>query len=213
MRLPSGITVPPFLNAGDRRDGWQRFLTPLNYHIAGAVALLLLCMFFAARLLLLSGSTGTAGDEAIVTAQARVVAAELAARPLRGLDTKLQASDAEAVRFYEGRLPYAYSDVAAQLGALAKRDSVRLSRASYVQSLPGDGVTELRIDASVSGEYRSLAQFINGVERDRSFFLIETLALSGAQNGLVNLQLRIGTYIREPMPVYAAAQAQNGAQP
>ena len=213
MRLPSGVTVPPFSNAEDRRQRWQRVMTPLNYHIAGAVVLLLLCLYLAVRLLLLSGNTGSAGDEAIVTAQARVAAAELAAKPLRGVDTKLQASDAEAARFYQDRLPYAYSDVAAQLGALAKRDNVRLSRASYVHSLPADGVTELRIDASVSGEYRSLAEFINGVERDRSFFLIENLALSGAQNGLVNLQFRIGTYIREPMTGFVAVQAQNGAQP
>ena len=146
-----------------------------------------------------SSNTGAAGDEAIVAAQARVAAAELSAKPLRGVDTKLQASDAEAARFYEDRLPYGDSDVAAQLGALAKKNNVRLSRASYVHNLPADGVTELRIDASVTGEYRSLAQFINGLERDRSFFLVENLALSGAQNGLVNLQMRIGTYIREPM--------------
>ncbi len=208
MRLPSGITVPPFGNAEDRRERLQNLATPLNYHIAAAVALLLLCIYFGVRLLLLSGNTGSAGDEAIVAAQARVAAAEISARPLRGVDTKLQTSDAEAARFYQDRLPYAYSDVLSQLGALAKRNNVRLSRASYVQALPTDGVTELRIDASVSGEYRSLAQFINGLERDRSFFLIENVALSGAQNGLVNLQLRIGTYIREPMLTTNTVQAQ-----
>jgi type IV pilus assembly protein PilO len=213
MRLPSGITVPPFGNAEDRRDRLQSLLTPLNYHIAGAVALLLLCIYFGVRLLLVSGNTGTAGDEAIVNAQARVTAAELSAKPLRGVDTKLHESDAEAGQFFHDRLPYADSDVAAQLGALAKKNNVRLSRASYVHSLPAEGVTEMRIDASVTGEYRSLAQFINGVERDRSFFMIENLALSGAQNGLVNLQLRIGTYIREPMPTGAAVQAQTGGQP
>lgn len=213
MRLPSGITVPPFSNMADRRNRLQGLLTPLNYHIAAAVALLLLCLYLAVRLLMLGTNTGAEGDQAVVAAQARVVAAELSARPLRGVDTKLQASDAEAARFYGDRLPYGDSDVAAQLGALAKRDNVRLSRASYVHSLPADGLTEIRIDASVTGEYRSLAQFINGLERNRSFFLIENLALSGAQNGLVNLQMRIGTYIREPMPTYAAAQAQNGAQP
>jgi hypothetical protein len=208
LRLPSGITVPPFGNAEDRRERLQNLATPLNYHIAAAVALLLLCIYFGVRLLLLSGNTGSAGDEAIVAAQARVAAAEISARPLRGVDTKLQTSDAEAARFYQDRLPYAYSDVLSQLGALAKRNNVRLSRASYVQALPTDGVTELRIDASVSGEYRSLAQFINGLERDRSFFLIENVALSGAQNGLVNLQLRIGTYIREPMLTTNTVQAQ-----
>ncbi len=211
MRIPSGVTVPPFLSAEDRRGRFQNLLTPLNYSIAAVGLLVLLCSYFAVRLLLLSGNTGNAGDEAIVNAQALVAAAELAAKPLRGVDSKLQTSDAEADRFYRDRLPYADSDVAAQLGALAKQSHVRLSRASYVHAPSADGVTELRVDAAVTGEYRSLAQFINGLERDRSFFLIENLVLSGAQNGLVNLQMRIGTYIREPMPAYAAAQ--NGAQP
>ena len=181
-------------------------LSQLNLHIAGVSALALLCLFFGGRLLLLSASTGTQGNEAIVAAQGRVAAAELSSRPLRGLDTKLQASDEQAARFYADRFPYAYSDVLAQLGALAKHTDVRLSRASYVQALPLDGVTELRIDASVAGGYRNLAEFINALERDRSFFLIENLALSGAQNGLVNLQMRIGTYLREPMATYTPTQ-------
>ena len=49
--------------------------------------------------------------------------------------------------------------------------------------------------------------------RNKSFFLIESIGLSGSQNGLVNLRLRLGTYLREPMPGYATAQAVNGAQP
>jgi hypothetical protein len=71
-------------------------------------------------------------------------------------------------------------------------------------------VTELRIDGSVQGDYVSVAHFINAMERSKSFFLIENLALTGAQGGLVNLQLRIGTYIREPMPL---VQQATGAQP
>jgi type IV pilus assembly protein PilO len=208
MRLPSGITVPE-----DRREAIAGALSPLNLHAAAAAALLLLCLYFGVRLVMVSGSTGTAGDEAIVAAQSRVAAAELAAKPLRGVDQKLQASDEEAAKFYKERLPYAYSDVAAQVGVLAKDSNVRWSRASYVQATTTDGATELRIDGSVSGDYRSLAHFINALERSKQFFLIENLALSGAQNGLVNLQMRIGTWIREPMPAYATAQTQSGAQP
>ncbi len=200
MRLPSGITITE-----DQRKRLTAALSPVNLHMAGAVALLLLCIYFGVRLFMLSGSTGVAGDEAIVVAQSRVAAANLAAKPLRGVDGKLAASDEEAQKFYKDRLPYAYSDVATQLGALAKASNVRLSRASYVRAASANDVTELRIDASVAGDYRSLAEFINGLERSKSFFLVENLALSGAQNGLVNLQLRIGTWIREPMPLLSDA--------
>ncbi len=212
MRLPSGITVPGFSPNRGKRD-LREVLSPFTLHIAAAAILLLLCVYFGYRLIAVSGSTGSRGDDAIAAAQTRVTAAELAAKPLRGVDTKLSASDAEAAQFYRDRLPYAYSDVAAQLGAIAKRTGVRLSRASYVQAAPENGVTELRIDASVSGEYRALAEFINGLERSHVFFLIENLSLSGAQNGLVNVQMRLGTYLREPMAVSASAQAGNGGQP
>jgi hypothetical protein len=213
MRLPSGITVPGGGMNDARRESLRNALSLVNLHVASAAALLLLCLYFGVRLFLVSGNTGTQGDEAIVIAQSRVAAAEIAARPLRGVDTKLGESEAEAVRFYEGRLPYAYSDVAASIGAIAKTTNVRWSRASYVQTVPTNGVTELRIDGSVSGEYRNVAEFINAVERSKSFFLIQNLALSGAQGGLVNLQLRIGTYLREPMPGFASAQAAAGSQP
>ena len=209
MRLPSGITVPGFTSTGEKRMLRETF-SPVVLHAIAAGLPLLLCIYFGVRLLALSGSTGNSGADAIAAAQARVTAAELAAKPLRGVDAKLSASDAEAARFYADRLPFAYSDVAAQLGVVAKRTNVRLSRASYVQAVPENGVTELRIDAAVTGEYRALAEFINGLERSHMFFLIENLALSGAQNGLVNVQMRLGTYIREPMNAPAAG---SGAQP
>jgi len=208
MRLPSGMTV-----SDEQRNQLKGLASPLNLHFAGVAALVILCLYLGVRIFLVSGNTGAAGEEAIVVAQSRVAAAEIAAKPLRGVDSKLAASQDDAAKFYEQRLPYAYSDVATQLGALAKKNNVRLSRAGYTQAAPANGVTELRIDASVSGEYRSLAEFINGLERNKSFFLIENVALSGAQNGLVNLQMRIGTWIREPMPTYAAAQATGGSQP
>lgn len=206
MRLPSGVTI-----SNERRERLQQAVSVLNLHVAAAVLLLLVCLYFGIQILLISGSTGAQGDEAIATARSRVAASEVSARRLRGVDAKLQASDTEAARFYRDRLPYAYSDVAAQLGAVAKRTGVRLSRASYVQAVPENGVTEVRIDAAVTGEYIAVARFLNGLERNSSFFVIENVALSGAQNGLVNLQMRIGTYLREPVSGAAAVPA--GARP
>ena len=207
MRLPSGVTI-----SNERRERLQKAISVLNLHVAAAGLLLLLCLYLGVRLFLLGSSTGAQGEAAIAAARSRVAASEASARRLRGLDAQLQRSDTAAARFYRDRLPYAYSDVAAQLGAVAKRTGVRLSRASYVQSLPDNGVTEVRIDAAVTGDYSAVAHFINGLERDPSFFLIETVALSGAQNGLVNLQMRIGTYLREPVST-AAASPTAGARP
>jgi hypothetical protein len=59
------------------------------------------------------------------------------------------------------------------------------------------------MDASLSGEYAPLMHFINGMERSKTFFFISGLTLTGQQGGLVNLRLRLITY----MP------AANGSQP
>ena len=51
------------------------------------------------------------------------------------------------------------------------------------------------MDASLSGEYAPIMHFINGLERSKTFFLINGLTLTGQQGGLVNLRLRLNTYL------------------
>ena len=48
------------------------------------------------------------------------------------------------------------------------------------------------------GTNTQLIHFINDLERDKNhvFFIINTLTLSGQQGGLVNLRLRMTTYLR-----------------
>jgi len=201
-------------------DQAMNWLSPLNLHLAGAALLLIVNLYLLVHIALVWSSSGSAGEDALVTARSEQIAAEIAARPLRGLDGKIAQSSSDADKFYSGRLPFAYSNVAAELGALKTKYNVRLTRVQYLQQVPANGVTEVRMDAALTGDYRSLAGFINALERDRSFFLISAIGLTGQQSGLVNLRLRITTYLREPMPLAptnaagqnAAAQNNGGAQ-
>ena len=52
------------------------------------------------------------------------------------------------------------------------------------------------MDAGISGEYPQIMRFVNGLERDQTFFVIRTMALTGQQGGLVNLRLRVSTWLR-----------------
>ncbi len=204
--------LPPVKDS--RMDQVRGWMSPLNAHVAALVLLLLMCVWLAVQLTLVGFGGTTRGAEAIAAAQGQRLASELAARPLRGVDAKLAQSQQQAAQFYQTRLPYGYADASAELGVLSKRTGVRLSRVQYVQAAaPVNGLTEVRIDAAVTGEYKPLALFLNGLERDRSFFLIQNVTLNGQQNGLVNLRLRIVTYLREPMPALAAAQADSGGRP
>ena len=67
-----------------------------------------------------------------------------------------------------------------------------------MQNAAPSGLTELHIDAGLSGQYSELMHFINGLERDQDhvFFIINGVTLNGQQGGLVNLRLRLTTYLR-----------------
>ena len=123
-------------------------------------------------------------------------ALELQAAPLRGLPGKVELARTDAGKFYELRIPANYSSIAAELGTLAVKNEVRLTRVQYTQSPALEGLAEIRMDAALSGEYPGLMRFINGLERDKNFFLISGLTLTGQQGGVVNLRMRVITYLR-----------------
>jgi hypothetical protein len=52
------------------------------------------------------------------------------------------------------------------------------------------------MDATLSGDYTPLVQLIHSLERDKMFFVINALTLTGQQTGNVNLRVRLTTYLR-----------------
>jgi hypothetical protein len=142
--------------------------------------------------------------------------AEIATRPLQGLDAKLERATGQSNMFYEERLPLADSDVVAELGVLAKKQGVKLMRVQYVEAPvmaeSAGALTEIRMDASLSGDYRPLMLFINGLERDKMFFLVRGVTLTGEQGGTVGLRLGLATYLRAPVATEKAVVVplQNG---
>jgi type IV pilus assembly protein PilO len=181
------------------------FFTPLPLHIAGVVALIVLNVYLAVHMAFAYSTIHSNNDDALALQSSQMKAAEIAARPLRGLDEKLAIAENEQAKFYQDRLPTAYSTVAGQLGDLAKKNNVRLTRVQYTQTpglngAPEYALTQVSMDATLSGDYRPLMQFLNGLERNKSFFLISGVTLSGQQTGVVNLRMRIITYLRAPGP-------------
>jgi hypothetical protein len=199
----------------------RALLTAVNLHYAGVAALLVVVLYMAAHLVFVTELLHAHNADALEQQRGRLTTAELQAKPLRGLDAKLVDSTAAADTFYAERLPYAYSQVAAELGTLTQHANVKLMHVQYAQSavLSGaDALTEVRMDASVSGDYRPIVEFINSLERDRMFFLVNGINLTGQQTGAVNLRIRLTTYLRaangteaaNELPASTAPDAANG---
>lgn len=188
----------------------RELLTAVNLHFAGVAALIVVDIYLLAHLLLVWQALSASGPDAIAQQRTMLTAAHIAAKPLVGIDEKLTASTEQADAFYQHRLPYATSQVVAELGVLRSREGVRLGRVQYgyLPVLQGPyALTQVSMDASISGDYRPVVGFINALERDRVFFVITGITLTGQQTGQVNLRLRLVTYLRTPGPGEMSAEA------
>ena len=178
-------------------------ITATNLHFAGVAVLGILVLYLVIHIIFVWQALSARDANAMDQQRVQMQAAQIAALPLRGLDDKLVKSTADADTFYATRLPYGYSQVAAELGVLTKKTNVHLGQVHYTQGVvPGvSALTEVKMDAIISGDYRPVVQFINAIERDKQFFVITGINLTGQQTGQVNLRMRMTTYLRDPNAV------------
>ncbi len=177
--------------------------TLLNLHIAGVVVLGLVNLYLLVHMALAWRAASSGNAAAVADQKIALKTAEIARQPLEGLDGKLAQATKDADKFYQQRLPFSISEVAAELGSLEKKQGVKQIRANYayapVMAGTAGELTEEKMDVSLNGDYRPLVLFINSLERDKMFFLINGLTLTGQQTGTVGLRLRMTTYLRSPV--------------
>jgi hypothetical protein len=89
------------------------------------------------------------------------------------------------------------SAISADLGKVAGGTGVRIENIKYAMKDPEAlGVRRVEIEADLAGDYLQLVRFINALERDQQFFLVDSVVLGGEQNGVVKLQLKLETYLK-----------------
>lgn len=117
--------------------------------------------------------------------------------PLRGLDKKVVLAKQEIDDFYRDRLPTRESAVSEEMGKLAAQSGVKILQAKYDTEEPQPvGLSPFQVEAACQGNYLQLVKFINALERDKTFFIVNSVVLGDAQNGTVKLQLKLETFLR-----------------
>lgn len=174
----------------------QRLRSPLTWHWAGLVVLALLLSGLAIRFGLDWSATHGSETDTLAGDQTRLRALELQTAPLRGLDKRVVLSREQMQKFYAKRIPANYSLIASRIGDLSVLSGTRLSRVLYAQGAQTGDLTEISMDVGISGEYPQIMKFVNGLERDQTFFVIRAMSLTGQQGGQVNLRLRVSTWLR-----------------
>jgi type IV pilus assembly protein PilO len=170
----------------------------VRQRIVVALVLLALVNLAALTYLILPSRTDmSAQREALNDAQQEAHRLTQTVMPLQHIGAKLKKADADINDFYKNRLASRYSEVVDEIGKVASNSRVTLGGVTYKQTpttLPD--LQSLEMQAEVSGSYADLAKFVNGLERNKIFFIIDSVSLSGQKEGTVRLNLKFETYLR-----------------
>jgi len=164
-----------------------------------ALAGIMLALDIIAVALLISpiGRGARAGQRQLRELQLELAAKTRQVMPLQGIDQKVVVAKEEIADFYDSRLPDSYSAVIAELGKVAAANRVTIETGRY-NSEPSDvsGLTQVRVDFGISGDYLQTVKFINALERDKMFFLVDRVSVTESQGGIIRLQIRLETFVR-----------------
>jgi type IV pilus assembly protein PilO len=129
--------------------------------------------------------------------QAELILKTKQVAPLQNLPQKVQLASRQIADFYKERLPEHNSEILTEFGKLAAADGVTIEQAKYKVDDEGPGkLRPMEVEADLSGNYTALARFINALERDQMFFIINSITLGGQQQGPVKLNVKLETYLK-----------------
>jgi type IV pilus assembly protein PilO len=200
----------------------ERLSSPLTWHYISLGVMILIVAILAIRLAMDWSATDASSNDALLGKQIELKTLEVQTAPLRGLEGHVKDSRLQIQDFYAKRIPANYSSILIGIGELEVKSGVHLSRVQYSQGTTAGDLTEISMDAGISGEYQQIMHFVNGLERDKTFFVIRAMAFTGQQGGLVSLRLRVSTWLRPSdvpsglpptpaeTPATAVPQAQEG---
>ena len=98
--------------------------------------------------------------------------------PLKDLPDKVKLANREIAEFYMKRIADQQSRVPAEFGRLASAHGVSIEQVKYKYRESTLGKLQpIEIEADLGGSYTSLAKFINALERDDMFFMINSITL------------------------------------
>jgi type IV pilus assembly protein PilO len=95
-----------------------------------------------------------------------------------------------------------YSAVRSELGAFAKKSGIQLEDLSFKPTeIANRGMTEIVIDATVNGNYKSVIGFLNGLQRSSNLYAVDALSLAPenanqASANVIKVTLHLRTYFR-----------------
>lgn len=116
---------------------------------------------------------------------------------------KLQQAERDLKHMYKDVLSTrktGVTDIRVELGELLASLQIEKEDFSYsYQNIEKFGVQQFRLSVPVRGNYRTIRQFINSIERSEHFLILERVELTSEQEATdrLNLDFRIATYLTQ----------------
>ena len=144
----------------------------------------------------LVGSAETRRQE-MLQLQAELTKETRAVAPLQNMPQKVLLANSQIVQFYKKRFPAQDWEIVDRFDKLAAANGVTVEQTRYKKDEEGAGrLQPVEIDADLAGNYTSLAHFINALERDEMFFIINSVTLGGEPQGPVKLSVKLEAYLK-----------------
>jgi hypothetical protein len=171
---------------------------------AAAVAMGVVCLV-AVLVILAPFTEGTAvKQQQLLAKQQQLRTVEEQTRPIQRLPQLVSKAKGDIATFYVDRLPGFPSQVYNDIYRLAQKNNVKVSEVKYeAYDTPVSDLKLIQVEAKVSGGYANLMRFINSIERNKLFFLIDTLQLADTKSqdkSSVQLNIKMETYLRPRTP-------------
>lgn len=152
--------------------------------------------------LLWPGSSVTAQKEQAQGLQRQYTALHSEVAPLEGIEGKLVQTRTDIKNLNKDSVPSRASEISLHLEKISQATGVQNQGLHYSTKATPDkgdlpGLQRLDIETSVSGDYPKLAHFINSIEQEKVLFVIDQVALSSQQTGMVTLQIRLHTFLKD----------------
>ena len=123
--------------------------------------------------------------------------------PLRGMDEILVQTRHDIAALNKERIPDQFSQISQEVEKVVRQTGVSPQAIHYDPKNPekGDlpGIQLIAIDTTITGEYSRVARFINALEQDKLFFVIDNIALNSHEGGQVSLRIKFETFLKQPL--------------
>ena len=180
----------------------RRDFTVRKRAILGSVILLVLTdVALAAYSWQLSAPHAPQQQLAMETRQHSLLKADI--KRAQDIRENIPAIQKDCDQFEESLFPASagYSSVRSELGATAKKNGIQLEDLTFKETkIANRGMTEVVLDATVSGDYVSMIGFLNGLQRSANLYQVDSLTLASENanqaSNVIKVVLHVRTYFR-----------------